>query len=209
MVVPRTQFSTWSENVRLPWAGDYFTRDHLVPGGAKLDATQFRKTDAVFVDVGAAGAAGGATSIPVIALSGPIPNGTILDFGTNKFARLTAAAAAGATTLTVAAIPTALVDADTTWYAGSSLTKATVPSGTLIGRTIAERDAGTGYGPAGAADDEIFLVAFDVTDVMRNQDVDLYRHNSIVKENFLPALSRNATNLPLVRARYRCTRGAN
>lgn len=205
----RTTFSTWTENIRQPWMGDYAIREHLVPGGARLDPSQFLKTDAVVVTVGGGGAAGGATSVPVTALSGAIPNGTILDFtGSGKFAKLTAAAAAGATTLTVEALPQALVAADTATYPGSSLTMATVPAGSLIGRTIAERDAGTGYGPAASGDDEIFLTAFDVTDVSVNPDVDLYRHESIVKENFLPPVSRNATNLPLVRARYTCTRGA-
>src|SRR5678809_130180 len=95
------------------WAADFMGREHLVPGGAKLNAALFLRTDAVVVVVSAAGAAGGATSVPVAALTGAIPNGTVLDFGTNKYARLTAAAAAGATTLTVAAIPTALVSTDT------------------------------------------------------------------------------------------------
>lgn len=208
--MPRTTFSTWTENVRQPWMGDYAIREHLIPGGARLDPTQFLKTDAVVATVGAAGAAIGATSVPVAALTGAIPNGTILDFtGAGKFAKLTAAAAAGAVTLTVEALPQALVSGDVATYPGSSLTMATVPAGSLIGRTIAERDAGTGYGPAGAADDEIYLTAFDVTDVTVNPDVDLYRQGSVVKENFLPAVSRNATNLPLVRARYACTRGAN
>jgi hypothetical protein len=182
---------------------------HLIPGGARLDPAQFLKTDAVVVVVGAAGAAQNAVSVPVAALTGAIPSGTILDFGANKFARLTSTAAAGATALAVSALPTALVNNDTATYPGSPLTKATVPGGTLVGRTYAERDAGTGYGPAGAADDEIFLVAFDVTDVSINPDVDLVRHNSVIRENFLPAVSRNATNLPLVRARYRVTKGAN
>jgi hypothetical protein len=55
----------------------------------------------VAVVVGVAGAAVDATSVPVAALSGAIPSGTVLDFGGKKFARLTAAAAAGATALTV------------------------------------------------------------------------------------------------------------
>ena len=38
------------------WAGDFLDREHLVPGGAKVDATQFNATDAVIVTVGAAGA---------------------------------------------------------------------------------------------------------------------------------------------------------
>ncbi len=190
------------------WAGDYFNREHMIPGGARLLAASFTDTDAVVVTVGAAGAAGGATSVPVAALSGPIPNGTLLSFGTNKFARLTAAAVAGATTLTVAAIPTALVSGDTATYAGVGTT-VTVPSGTVVGRTIAERDAGTAFGPAGAADDEVYIVCFDVYDAIMNPDIELYRPNSIVKENFLPVWTALAAGVQTkVRAAYICTRGA-
>lgn len=80
----------------------------------------FNHLTPVTVDVGAAGASAGATSVPCNALSGPIPSGAILDFGTTKFAVLTADAATGATSLTVRAIPTALVDADVTTYIGPS-----------------------------------------------------------------------------------------
>lgn len=188
------------------WAQDFLGPEHLIPGGAKLLASAFHATDAVFVDVGAAGAAQGATSVPVGALTGAIPNGTVLDFGTNKFARLTAAAAAGATSLTVTALVTALVDADTTWYEGVG--KKTVYSGTVIGRTIAERDAETPYGPAASSDDEIFIVAFDVYDLTQINDVELVRHKTVIKETFLPGWSAVASGVKtLVRAAYHCTIG--
>lgn len=190
------------------WAGDFRDRDHLIPGGAKLDAAQFYDIDASTVVVGAAGAAGAATSVPVAALTVAIPSGTVLNFGTNKFARLTVAAAVGATTLTVAAIPTALVSGDTATYPGVGAT-VTVPSGTAVGRTIAERDAGTAYGPAGASDDEVYLVAFDVYDVVINADVELYRPNSIVKETFVPGFAALASGVKTkLRAAYVCTTGA-
>lgn len=73
----------------------------------------------VTVTVGAGGAAAAATSVPVTALTGPIPSGTILDFtGSGKFALLTVAAAAGAVALTVEALPQALVAGDVANYAG-------------------------------------------------------------------------------------------
>lgn len=192
------------------WAGDYLGRDQLVPGGAKLDATQFLATDAVVVTVGAAGALAAATSVPVDALTGAVPSGTVLSFGTNKFARLTASAAAGATSITVAAIPTALVDNDTATYAGAG--RKTVYSGTPVGRTITERDAGTGYGPAISTDDEIMLVAFEVFDVLQVDDVELVRPFAgvTVKENYLPGFSTWLTALKTaIRARYICTLGAD
>lgn len=192
------------------WAGDFLDPQYLIRGGAKLDASQFNATDAVVVDVGAAGAAQGATSVPVDALTGAIPSGTTIWFSAAKFIHLTAAAAAGATTLTVTAIPTALVDADVATYAGVG--RKTVDSGTPVGRTIAERDAGTGFGPAVSTDDEIMLVAFSVYDVTQIDDVDLVRPFAgfTVKENFLPGFSTWLTALKTaIRARYICVLGAD
>jgi len=187
------------------WAADYLTREHLLPGGAKLDASQFAGEDAVLVTVGA-NAAGAATSVTVTALLGPIPSGTLLYFGAAKVAVLTAAAALGATTLTVAALPTALVSADAATYAGIAL-KA-VRSGTLVSRTYAERDAFTGFGPAVSTDDEAYLVVYDVPNLARDNDVELYRHDGLVKENFLPGFAALSAALKVVvRARYDTTIG--
>lgn len=190
------------------WAGDFLDREHVVSGGAKVDASAFNGEDAVVVTVGAAGAAVDDTVVPVDALPGAIPSGTVLDFGGKKFARLTAAAAAGATALAVAALATALVDDDTATYAG--VKKKFIPSGTLVGRTIAERDAGAAFGPAADADDEIFLIVHDVTDADKNADIDLYRDKSIVKENYLPGISAmSATLKGKLRAKYICVQGVN
>jgi|GEM_PF-2022607 hypothetical protein len=270
------------------WAGDFLGREHLVPGGAQLDPLQFNVTDAVVVTVGAAGAAAGATSIPVdalggpipsgailnfgslapvtvtlndasvsagdtaitvTALSGPIPAGTVLDFsaGTNaqlarlsadaaagatsltvypldgtiantqtatfpggtKQARLTAAAAAAATSLTVDELQFALVDDDAATYAGTTGLKH-IPSGTLLGRTIAERDANTAFGPWASGDEEVYLLAFDVSNALVNADCELYRHFGIVKENFLPnwTAAWTAAMKTALRAVYSCTKGA-
>lgn len=188
------------------WAGDFGSRDHLVPGPFKLDPTQFVATDAVTAVVATAGAGIGATTIPVDALSGPIPGGTILDFGGVKLARLTTGAAAGDTALVVAPLTAAVVDNDDAIYPGGG--KITVLSGTPLGRTIAERDAGTGFGPADEDDDEVFLNFFDVTDVAENDDAEMYRPGSQVYENFLPGWSGLASGVQLkVRARYLCTVG--
>lgn len=200
-------FTNWTENRRAAWMGDYGSREHLIPGGARLDAAQFNAIDAVVVTVGAAGAALNATSVPVAALTGPIPSGAILAFGGAKFARLTASALLGATTLTVAALTAALVAADTATYAGVGLV--TVPSGTLVGRTRAERDAGTGYGPWVTGDEEVYLLAWDVSNAAANPDCDLYSHGALVKENFLPGFAALAAGaLAAIRANYETTRGA-
>jgi len=88
--------------------------------------------------------------------------------------------------------------------------RAFIPSGTLIGRTFAERLAGTAFGPAGDLDDEVFITAFDVFDALVNSDVDLYRPGSIVKENFLPQFgSISAALTTKYRDLYVTTRGVN
>lgn len=177
----------WSSTIvgRPEWAADFGGREHIDLVPIKLDPAQFRAPDAVRVDVGPAGAAQGAVSVPVSpVLTGPIPSGTVLDFGTNKFARLTAAAAAGAATLTVSALPTALVDADVAFYGGTR--EKSVPSGTAIGRTLSERNANAAWGPAIDTDDEILLVYADVPNLDRSNDAEGYRHTSTVYENFLP-----------------------
>jgi hypothetical protein len=131
----------------------------------------------------------------------------MLDFGGAKLAVLTADAAAGATSLTVRALPTALVSGDTASY-NPDAPLVTVASGTVVGRTIAERDANTGFGPAADTDDEIYIVVYDVTDVASNPDVDLYRHGGVVKENYLPGWSGFSANLKTaVRSRYTCVNG--
>lgn len=190
------------------WAGDFFDREHLMPGGAKLDAAQFLATDGVTITT-TSSAAADATSIAVSALAGALPSGTMLYFGEAKeFAMLTAAAAAGATSITVQALPAAIESGDSATYAGTTGIKRVV-SGTAIGRTYTERDAGTGYGPAAAADDEIYLLAFDVTDASINTDIEIYRPGSIVKETFVPNWSSLASGVKsALRSKYVCTTGA-
>ena len=86
-----------------------------------------------------------------------------------------------------------------------------VIAGTIVGRTRAERDAGTGYGPAGAADEEVYIVAFDCTNALDNPDVELVRHFSGIKENKLPGggLAAAAAGVQtIIRSVYECTIGA-
>lgn len=164
----------YRQNGQPGFIGDVLTREHVLPGGARLDAAQFTGADAVKVAVGVAGAAQGATSLPVTTLPDAVPagallnfgarsaqsvvvgaagaaadatsvpvdaltaalaNGTVLDFGGQKFARLTAAATAGATSLTVAALPKALVDNDTATVPGVSARTAKVTAAAAAGAT--------------------------------------------------------------------------
>lgn len=188
------------------WAGDYLSRETVMPVPVKLDAAQFNAEDAVIVVVGAAGAAANATTVPVDALPGPIPLGTLLDFGGKKVARLSAPAAAAATSLAVDAIPTALVDNDAATYKGVGLKR--VPSGTPIGRTFSERDAGTAWGPAADTDDEFYLTTREISDLTKDQTTEIYRHNKVVKENYLPGWATMATAIKTkIRALYSCIGG--
>lgn len=78
-----------------------------------------------------------------------------------------------------------------------------VPSGTVIGRTYAERDAGDGFGPADALDDEIFILLFDVEDPDVSPECELYRHGSLVAENLLPGWGGLAAGIQTaLRANY-------
>lgn len=82
-----------------------------LPAGAVLD---FGAWAAVVVTASAA--LKDATTLGCSALSGPLPNGAVLDFGSQKYAKLTAAAATGATSLTVAALPTAISGSETATF---------------------------------------------------------------------------------------------
>lgn len=189
------------------WAGDFLDREHLMPGGAKVDASQFLATDGALVTL-SANALVSATSIAVTALANPIPANTLLRFAAGKYAYSTAAAAAGATSITVEALPVALTSGDKATYKGSGTKPVNIVSGTLIGRTWAERDAGTAFGPAADADEEIYFLAFDITDATKNNDADLYRYNSIVKETFVPGWAGLSSTLKaFVRSHYQCTVG--
>lgn len=183
------------------WLGDFGGRDVFLAAPAKLDPTQFPDAAAVVVTTTSTAAAA-ATSIAVTALarpgdpvtvgisetSGLIPSGTLIRFGTGLYARTTAAAAVGATSLSVEALPAEIPSGSIGYYNGSG--QKLIPSGTYVGRTYAERDAGTAFGPAAVSDDEKHLLAFDVVDADNNtsRDVLLVKRDKsiVIKENYLP-----------------------
>lgn len=209
------------ETFALPnFAAEPFSAEKLIPGGGRVVASAFPFVDAVTVTVGAAGAAADATEVPVdaISMANPasnksgvvIPSGTTLDFGGDKFATLTADASIGDTSLTVRALVTALVDNDTATYDGMDRRKP-VAAGTLVGRTFAERTAGTGFGAPDVAtpDDELFLTAFAVQDAAINPDVALLRHDTLIYEDKLPGWAElSATAQAAIRSRYHCIASA-
>lgn len=188
------------------WMGDFWSRETVMPVPARLDPAQFNAVDAVKVTV-TANRAVDAIEVAVSALSGPIPSGEVIDLGGKKFVRLTAPAAKNAVSLAVSPLATALVTNDTGTYKG--IGKKSVPSGTLIGRTYAERDAGTPWGPADVAnDDEMYLTTRECADLSKDATTELYRHNKVVKENYLPNWATLAGAVKTkIRALYSCIGG--
>jgi len=205
---------TFTGNIRSnpEWAGDFGGREHIAAFPAKIDPAQFTDgagVNVTLVDGGTNSYAANALILKCAALTLPIndastiitstqglvliPAGTVLDFGGLKFARLTADAKLGDVYLSVAAIPTAVVAGDTTVF--SKFGTEFIASGTLVGRTFAERDAGTSFGPAATTDDEIYLTYFDVPNAKVSDDVELYRHYSLVKENYLPSYTTLSTGV--------------
>jgi hypothetical protein len=69
------------------------------------------------VTVAAPGASAADTSAPVVALTASMLSGTILDFGSAKFAKLAADADVGDVALVTAALPTALIAGDVATFA--------------------------------------------------------------------------------------------
>lgn len=178
---------------------------------AKLVASAFQDYEAVKVQLSAAALAD-AVSISVDALSAAVPAGTLLHFGESKeFARVTAAAAAGATSITVEALPAALEDNDVAYYVPPTVgSRKLIPSGTLVGRTLVERSAGTGFGPADVTtpDGEIYLTLYTVPDAADNADVELVRHGATIKENYLPDWANYTAGMKTwLRANYVCIEG--
>lgn len=195
------------------WAQDHVGgRYSLEPFPAKIDAAQFTDQLGEIVKSNG-GAAANAVALPVDALTADMPPGTVLSFGaaaSKKFAKTTAWAYIGDTSLAVEALPTAIADDDEARFAVGKR-GIFIPSGTLVGRTYTERAANTGFGPAVDTDDEILLVAFDVDDAYNNNDIELYRRGCTVAENWLPdwtTISANAPLLAKLRAAYHCILGS-
>jgi hypothetical protein len=199
------------------WLGQQYSSDCLIPGGGQVTASLFPALDAVRV-ISPAGAAVAATSIAVSAITlgadgSPlavgaiaIPSGALVDFGGAKTAVTTANVLRGATSIPVRALATAIAANDVGTYLG--LGSRTVPSGTLVGRTIAERDAGGRFEPWTTGDEEVFLTFWDA-DLSMVEEIALLRPNTIVKENYIPGFAAmSAAAKAVIRARYQCIVGS-
>ena len=202
----------YQTNIRPGFLGDFASREHVADTGIKVDAATFPGEDAVKVTVAVAGAAQNAVAVPVAALTAEIPAGTVLDFGGAKFARLTAKAAAGAVSLAVAALPTALVSGDKAFYKAPGVGRR-IAAGRIVGATFAELEAaaapGMLWGQAVDADEIIHVLAYDITDADTLNDGDILRPGTRLFVNFLPDWATLSAALKAkIYARYDVTVGA-
>lgn len=95
-------------------------------------------------------------------------------------------------------------------FAADAYGKKPIESGVVVGRTFAERDLFTGFGPFLETDDEIFIVAFDVEDALVIPECALIRPGFAVAENYLPGWAAyTAAQKAKIRALFRTVLGEN
>lgn len=188
------------------WVAEPIGPQNMVSGGAQVDPAQFPSSDGFVVTVTAAATASTSATIAVAALKERIPYGYILNFGGTKYAALNSAAKKGDTVLS-ANLSANLTGNETSTYAGVTGRKP-LGAATLVGRTYAEQEAGTPFGPASATDEEVYLLAFDTPDAAANPECELLRHQTLVRPHLIPGWADMPTNIKaLVRTNYQCVRG--
>jgi len=193
------------------WAGDFIGADTILPIPGKIDPASFDAEGSVTFVVSGAGAAQNATSIPIVGtLSGAIPAGTVLRFSSDEFATVNGAGGvAGGNSVPVEALVNALESGDTATYPGTTGRKY-IPSGTVFGRTFAERDANAPWGKAADADDEVYIGTREIYDANKMTDMEFYRPGKVVKENYLPGFSAlSAAIKAKIRSTYVTTKGVD
>lgn len=202
-------FTDFGQTASNSFEGDFSNRDHRVPGGGMIDASAFPlDAQSVQVKVNDADVNAGETAFTVEALSGAIPSGTVLEFSDGNFAKLSANAASGATSLTVVALDADIADDATAVY-DPEPSFDILAAGTLLGRTTAEQQSGDPFGPFDDSDNEIFILAEDV-DLSDGEDVgaNLCRHGSQIKSNFLPSFAgASSTAKAALQAAYDIIKG--
>jgi hypothetical protein len=205
---------TWTSSAwqKPNWAAEELAPMKLLPGGARINAADFNFSDGQTVTLAAGVVAAGSNK--TLTLTAPllndIPAGYILNFGDGEFATLTVTAKKGESAITGVTLAAALEGGESASFAGVSGRKP-VDSGILVGRTYAERDAGTAFGLADVTtpDDEIYLIAFGTPDAIVCADVTLLRHHTLVYEDKLPNwASLSAGQKAAIRARYTCIKSA-
>lgn len=204
---PNVTFKKY-QRVTPNWLGAKITDPKVViPGGILLNAAEFYREDRVTVTLAAGAVTSGAnkTLTAATALTGNIPAGTILDFGAGEFATLTAGATKGSTSIAGVTLASDLEGGESATYAGVGKIRA--EGGTFVGRTLAERDAGTGYGIADPASDEQFALLLHDVDLSEEDVAAAVQPNAgnVIYENLLPGWAALSTNAKTkVRSLYHC-----
>ncbi|MDX2215511.1 MAG: hypothetical protein SFY66_19765 [Oculatellaceae cyanobacterium bins.114] len=204
---PKVTFKPY-KRVTPNWLGTKITDPKVViPGGILLNAAAFPREDQVVVTLAAGAVTAGSnkTLTAATALTGNIPAGTILDFGAGEFATLTTGATKGATSITGVTLAADLEGSESATYLGVGDRK--IEGGAFLGRTLTERDAGTGYGIADPANDEQFALLLHDVDLSEEDVAAGIQPNAgnVIYENLLPgwsALSSQAKTK--VRSLYHC-----
>lgn len=212
------QGSTYLRVGQPNWLAEQYSADLLIPGGARVNPAVFPGSDAVRVTATAAAAVDAvavtvaavtrfANAVPIAVGQVVIPAGSIIDFGAKKLAVVTANVVYGATSIAVRALGTAIAANDVGLFLG--LGDRYVPSGTLLGRTFAERDTAALFEPYADGDEEVYLTLWDSQNLEISNEVDLLRHTTLIKENWLTTFAAlTALGKAAVRARYQLTIGA-
>lgn len=176
------------------WIGEALNYNTLMPHGSMINPQGIPAVDKATLTVKTAVVVNAETielTVPINNSVG-IPSGMTLVFGAVEVVtrRWASSDATRLEVLPVSAPIAANAVANYPGYGARPL-----QSGIIVGRTIAERDAGVFFTLGDAADDELYILAFDVPDVLRKQEIDLVRPGTRIKENRLPGFASYAAGL--------------
>lgn len=200
------EFTDFGSASNKAFLGDNGDREHVLAGGMKIDTSAvYNAAGEYIIKLNDNAAAQGDTTITVDALPVALPDNAQLKFG-SVTVQLNGAKAAGQTSLTVDALGGDIADDTEATYRVDSAHRV-LPAGSVLGQTFTEKEAGTAIGPAADADDEVFIT-FNEVDLDKESDVDLVRHGTLIKVNFLPVWSGLSSTLKgKVRAQYQTVIG--
>lgn len=207
MATPGVTFTSY-QRVAPAWLGSRISDSKVViPGGIQINPVGLPREDrVVFTTTAAAVTTGSAKTVAFTApLSGAIPAGTVFDLGGGKFLTMPTGAAEGATQITDGVVSgVALAGGETGTYQGVG--KTMLLSGTFLGRTLAERDAGTGYGAAATTDEQFTVLLYDTDLAMEDVAAGVQPlAGNILYENFMPGFDALSADLKTkLRSLYTC-----
>ncbi|MEM1240844.1 MAG: hypothetical protein AAGI45_13470 [Cyanobacteria bacterium P01_H01_bin.26] len=199
---------TWDsfDMTRPDWVVDELNAHSLLPAGTQANIAEFNYADSQLLTLaaGAVTAGAGETLTLTAPLKHDILAGQILDFGDGELFTLEQRANRGDTEL-VGTLAADVEGGETYTYPGMS-GRTVIRSGEFVGRTFVERNAGTGFGVADAAnDDELYLVAFQNEYAEQDAGITLLRHNCVIYENKLPGWAGyNSATQAKIRELYQC-----